>query len=89
MKALRMKIKQFVTEAWSEIRYGLKCLCGQATPVRRFVAVLTVCCVLAVANIYSVISSVYGIGKRDAKKEFLRLQHIESLKLQSRDSIKN
>jgi hypothetical protein len=77
-----------LTNAWDEIEYGLRLLCGRPSPMKRFIAVLVIGGALAAANLYFVVSSIYSIGKRDAEREFLRLQHIESLKLQS-DSINN
>lgn len=88
MKELKKKIKNFLTNAWDEAGYRLRLLCGRPSPMKRFIAVLVVGGALATANLYFVASSIYNIGKRDAEREFLRLQHIESLKLQS-DSINN
>ena len=84
---MKEKIKEFLINAWDEIEYRLKCLCGQPTPMKRFIAILIIGGTLAVANIYFVVSSIYNTGKRDAEKEFMELQHIESLKLQNSDSI--
>ena len=92
MKELKKKIKDFLSNAWDEIEYGLRLLCGQPSPMKRFVAVLIIGGALATANLYFVVSSIYNIGKSDAEKEFLKLQHIETLKLQSQqknDSINN
>jgi len=38
---------------------------------------------LSIFFIYTLVSSIYNIGVQDAKKEFMELQHIERLKLQS------
>jgi hypothetical protein len=95
MKELRKKAVEFVSGAWGEIEYGLKCLCGRPSPMKRFIAVLTVGGVLAVANIYFIANSIYNMGKRDAERQFLelkiggsQLQHIEPVELPlSKDSI--
>jgi hypothetical protein len=91
MKELRKKVVEFVSGAWGEIEYGLKCLCGRPSPLKRFIAVLTVSGVLAVANIYFVANSIYNMGKRDAEKEFLKMEHIKRLDWQpvNSDSINN
>jgi hypothetical protein len=91
MKELRKKVVEFVSDAWGEIEYGLRCLCGRPSPVKRFIAVLTVGGVLAVANIYFVANSIYRMGKRDAEREFLQVEHIKRLEWQpvNSDSINN
>ncbi|GAB6013637.1 TraL conjugative transposon family protein, partial [Viscerimonas tarda] len=59
--------------------------------MKRFMMVLIIGGALAVANIYFVVSSIYNMGVSDAKKQFLEVQHIETLKLQQskKDSIKS
>jgi hypothetical protein len=93
MKELRKKVVEYVSGVWGEITYGLKGLCGRPSPLKRFIAVLTVGGVLAGVNIYFVASSIYNTGKRDAKKEFLEWQHIQPVEWRhsqhSRDSINN
>jgi hypothetical protein len=83
---MKKKIGNFWETARSEIEYRLRRICGRPSPLKRFVTVLILGSVLAIANLYLVISSIYNIGKRDAEQEFMQLQHIETLKLQS-DSI--
>jgi hypothetical protein len=88
MKGIRKKVVEFMSDVWGEIEYGLRCLCGRPSPVKRFIAVLTVGGVLAAANIYFVANSIYNMGKRDAEKKFLELQHIEPVELPlTKDSI--
>ncbi|GHT11675.1 hypothetical protein FACS189426_13900 [Bacteroidia bacterium] len=88
---MRKKIKEFLINAWDEIEYRLRLLCGRPTPMKRFMMVLIIGGALAVANIYFVVSSIYNMGVSDAKKQFLEVQHIETLKLQQskKDSIKS
>jgi hypothetical protein len=88
---MRTKIKEFLINAWDEIEYSLRLLCGKPTPMKRFITVLIIGGALAVANIYFVVSSIYNMGVSDAKKQFLEVQHIETLKLQQskNDSIKS
>jgi hypothetical protein len=88
MKELRKKVVEFVSGAWGEIEYGLRCLCGRPSPMKRFITVLMVGGVLAVVNIWFVANSIYNMGKRDAERKFLELQHIEPVELPlSKDSI--
>jgi hypothetical protein len=79
---MRKKIKDFLINAWDEIEYRLRLLCGKPTPMKRFVIVLIIGGALAVVHIYFVVSSIYNMGVSDAKKQFIELQHIETLKLQ-------
>jgi hypothetical protein len=78
---MKRKIKEFTENSLSEIEYRLRRLCGRPTPAKRLVAVLIMCIVFAVANIWFVVSSIYSIGKKDAEKELIKLQHIETLEL--------
>jgi hypothetical protein len=85
---MKEKIKDFLINVRDEITYNLKCICGQPTPMKRFIIVLIIGGTLSIAFIYTLVSSIYNIGKCDAKKEFMELQHIETLKLQHKqDSI--
>ena len=85
---MRGKIKEFMIDAWDEITYSLRCACGRPTRMKRFIIVSVIGGALSIAYIYMLVSSIYNIGKQDAEKEFMELQHIERLKLQSeKDSI--
>jgi len=82
------QLKKSLTGVGDEIEYRLRLLCGQPTPMRRFVMVLIICIALAVASIWFVASSIYHFGKRSAEAEFLKIQHLEMLKVQhQKDSI--
>jgi hypothetical protein len=88
MNRLKTKIKEFLINAWDEIDYALRRLCGRPTPMKRFLTVLIMGSALAVANIYFVVSSIYNMGKYDAEKKFIELQHIKAIELQKQnDSI--
>ena len=85
---MRNKMVEFLVAAWDEITYGLRCACGKPTPMKRLIIVLIIGGLLSIAYIYTLVSSIYDIGKQDAETEFMELQHIEVLKLQSEnDSI--
>jgi hypothetical protein len=85
---IKAKIKDFLSNAWDELDYGLKRLCGQPSPMHRFVAVLVIGGALAVANLYFVVSSIYKTGKQEAEKQFMEWHHIKTPELGSKqDSI--
>jgi len=86
---MKRKINEFMAQSWCEIENRLKHLCRRPSPAKRLVVVLAAFVMLAAVNIWFVASSIYSIGKNDAQKEFIRLQHIETLELQKKDSINN
>ncbi len=84
----KKKIIAQLENLWDWIDYGLRRLCGRPSPVKRLVAVVIIGGALSIAYIYMLASSIYNMGKQDAEKDFLELQHIETLKLQGEnDSI--
>ncbi|MDR1172002.1 MAG: TraL conjugative transposon family protein [Bacteroidales bacterium] len=80
---MKRKINEFQERAWLKTEHGLRRLCGKPSPVKRLVAVLVACGVLAAANIYFTVNSIYSIGKRDAETELMKLQHIRQLKMEN------
>jgi len=85
---MKKKIIDFLSNVWDEIDYRLRLLCGKPTPMKRFIVVLIFGTILSVGYFYTIISSIYRMGKREAEKELMELQHIEGLKLQhENDSI--
>ena len=84
---MKQKINEFQSRTWHEIERRLKRLCGRPSPVKRLIAVLFIGGLLAAANIYYLVSSIYHIGKKDAEIELMKLQHIERLELPKRESI--
>ena len=91
-----MKINEFQTKVGHEIQQRLKRLCGRPSPMKRLVFVIIVCAVLAVVNIWFLFSSIYNIGKNDAEKELMKMQHtctsrrrsIEKMELRKRKEVK-
>jgi len=65
----------------------LKHVCGRLSPMKRLVSVLLVCCVLATASIYFLVSAIIGVGKNDAGKKAIKLEHIETLELPKKERI--
>ena len=83
---MKNKIMEFLKDIVGELSFSIRCLCGKPTPMKRLVIVLTMCSVLGIAFIYTFITSIYGIARNDAEKEFLELQHIKQIDLKN-DSI--
>ena len=81
---MNMKVKEF---SRAKIERRLRQICGKPSPTKRLILVLVVCVKLAAINIYFLFSSVYSIGKNDAQKELLQIEHIEGLQIQQNDSI--
>ena len=80
---MKTKIIEFLIPALRKTDNRLKQLCGRPSPAKRLVMVLIVCLVFAVINIYFLFSSVYNIGKNDAHKELIKMEHIEQDSIQS------
>jgi len=79
---MREKIRELLTDVWDTVTYNLRRLCGELSPMKRFIVILITGSALAIANIYFVFISFYNMGKNNAKMEFFKLQHIETLRLQ-------
>jgi hypothetical protein len=89
MKKIITNIQDFLSGVVDWLEWQLRRLYGKPTMMKQFIVVLVLGSFLSVFSIYSLVHSIYSIGKRDARKEFIELQHIERLKLQSEnDSIK-
>jgi hypothetical protein len=86
---MKNKIMEFLHDAVGEIAYGIKCLCGKPTPLKRLVIVLAMCGILSVAFIYTIVTSIYGIARKDAEKKFLELEHIRRLELTNNSNMSN
>jgi len=82
---MREKIKDCLKNVWDEFTYCIRQICGKPTPLKRFVIVLVISGILSIAYIFTLISSIYNIGKRDGEKEFIELQHIKPLDMQTRN----
>ena len=61
----------FLKDTADEIAYSIRTLCGKPSPMKRFVFVLIISGVLSVFFIYTLVSSIYNIGRNDARKELL------------------
>jgi hypothetical protein len=83
---IKAKIMNLLHNLWERIDYGIRWACYGIFPAGRLIIILTFFLLYGILAIYVTVSSIYLIGKQDAEREFLELQHIESLKLQN-DSI--
>jgi hypothetical protein len=82
-------IKEVLGDVWGELTYGVRWLCLRPSPGVRLSIIIVLFAVLSVTNIWFVVSSIYNAGKRDARKEFLEIEHAGRLELQHKnDSIK-
>jgi len=86
---MKQKIKELLTPVSRKTENRLRQLCGKPTPAKRLVMVLVAFFMLAAFNIYFLFSSVKNIGKNEVKKELMKLEHIEGIKLPNNDSINN
>ena len=83
------KLKETMEDVWGELTYGIRWLCLRPSSGVRLLIIIVLFVVLSAANIWFVANSVYNIGKRDARKEFLEIEHAGKLELQNKkDSIK-
>jgi hypothetical protein len=80
-RVMKRKIKEFFSNLQDKIDYGLRRVCYGLSPAERLITILIFCVGFGIMSIYITVSSIYNIGKQDAKKEFLEMQHIEQPKL--------
>jgi hypothetical protein len=81
-------IKEALGNIWGELAYGVRWLCLRPSPGVRLSVIIILFVVLSVTNIWFVVSSIYNAGKRDAREEFLKIEHAGKLELQHKaDSI--
>jgi hypothetical protein len=65
---------------WDRIDYGIRWACYGISPAGRLIIILTFFLLYGILAVYVTVSSIYHIGKSDAEKEFIEMQHIESIK---------
>jgi hypothetical protein len=83
---MKTKIMELLTDALGEIGFGIRHLCGKPSPMKRFIIVSVIGCVLGIAFCYTLVTSIYNIGKNDGRQ--INIEHIKSLELKdSNDSI--
>ena len=69
----------------------LRRMCGRLTPGGRLAVILTMLLTFSFLSIYMTVSSVYNMGKRDAEKKYMDIEHIRDINLrrERKDSIDN
>jgi hypothetical protein len=83
---MKKKIFDFLTNFWDKVQCRLRLFCDNSSPKKRLTIVLAITGILSIVSIYSLISSIYNIGEQDKKKDFMELQHIQFLELQTTDN---
>ena len=81
MKKINLKIRELGSDAMDWMEYGMRRLYGKPSMMKQFVIVLILGSVLSVFSIYSIVSSIYNMGKSDAQKEFMEIKHTGHLEL--------
>jgi hypothetical protein len=85
---IRVKIMALLHSLWERTDYGIRWACYGISPAGRLIITLIFFLLYGILAIYVTVSSIYLIGKKDAEKEFLELQHVQRLELQHKnDSI--
>jgi hypothetical protein len=85
---MRIKISEFLKDVAGEIAFGLRCLCGRPTPMKRFIMVAIAGTAMGIASFCILVSSIYNLGHDNAQKEMPELNIIRQLNLKT-DSINN
>jgi hypothetical protein len=85
---IRVKIMALLHSLWERTDYGIRWACYGISPAGRLIITLTFFLLYGILAIYVTVSSIYLIGKKDAEKKFIELQHIKAIELQNHnDSI--
>ena len=81
------KMKQWKNRLQDDLDAYINRICDSMSPLARLLTVVITVGLCGIIFLSILIFSVYRIGKQDGEKEFLQLQHIETLKLQKQDSL--
>jgi hypothetical protein len=68
---MKNKIIEFFRDATDEIIYGIRCLCGKPSPMKRFIIVLIAGSALGFASVFMLVSSIYNLGHSNGRKEII------------------
>jgi hypothetical protein len=71
-------MKEILKEIGYYLEDKLKRLCGAPTPGKRIAFVVILISSGAAINFYFLFSSIYNMGKSDAVKETIKIEHIDS-----------
>ena len=75
MNKILKKSKELLTDTMDWMEYGLRRLYGRPSLMKQFIIVLIFGSVLSVLSIYTIVSSIYNMGKADVQKEFMEIKH--------------
>jgi len=81
MNKLRLKIKERMSDWMDWMEEGMRRLYGKPSMMKQFVIVLILGSALSVFSIYSIVSSIYNMGRSSAQKEFMEIKHAGHLEL--------
>jgi|GEM_PF-7103471 len=88
MNNIQIKIRERLSAFADWLEYGLRRIYGKPTIMKQFTIVLSLGTLLSIFSIYTLVRSIYNIGRNDARTEFMEIKHIGNLELQgSSDSI--
>ena len=90
MKKIVAKIREWLSDTMDWMEDCLRRLYGKPSMMKQFVIVLILGSALSVFSIYSIVTSIYSMGRTDAQKEFMEIKHAGHLELpHSSDTIDN
>ena len=79
---MKKKINTIFTNLAQGVEYRLRLLFGPPSLLKQFIIVVTLGCALSAVSIYTLVTSIYNMGRREGEKRLMELQHIEPWKLQ-------
>lgn len=74
-------MKERIKEIGYVIEGKIKDLCGEITPDKRLIIILTILLICTIVNLYITFSAIYNMGKQSRRKESLKIEHIEQPEL--------
>jgi hypothetical protein len=79
--------KKLLSGLHNRMKERTKRACGSLNRDARFLITLILFLGLGAGSIFMTISSIYNIGRKNAEKEFMDIEHIKRLELQQKDSL--
>jgi len=68
---MKAKIFEFLRDAADEITYGIRCLCGKPSPMKRFIMVLIAGSAMGFASVFILVSSIYNLGHSNGQNAII------------------
>lgn len=81
-------VKKTFTNLRGWLDHKLHHVCERLSKDTRIVIIVIFIIGGSILSIYWTISSIYNMGKKSVEKDFMEIKHIERLKLQRKDNIK-